>query len=1016
MPLTRCFSALLSLLALALCLGLTAPALALTVDFDGLTSGTDVAGPIAPGVRASSALVVDETTLGLLGFAATGTWATSGDTGLFNTLAPSIVFTLDTATSEIVVDVLTLADAAGLPFVAVLRGVLGSGASVEVASDPNAIGDSGFAEASLRLSDASGFKSFEIFTRRTDGSMTTGPTSSVFADSLRLTLVPEPQLLVLLSGALVAVGRARRKSGRRRRKAGAARRLASTLLLGTVALGMVGASCTPRPRVVAPADLSQADVSGAVPIDIRLGGGFTTGSLATVTLLTGMDEGAPTFLDITNQLALSGTTMTGNLSAADLRPGRSTLFVSVDANGDGAAENTTSSTFSYEPTLDPTQAVRCDPLDTTLCLLPFPSNHFTRPDATTPTGLRLNIDVTAGPQNASGKAVDTTLWNESDGFSIGPMILAHFPAPFVDLPVTGAPGIQDPRRCMDADSPVVLMVADTGERIPCWAELDDPVHAPTPAEQLLIIRPARNLAEGQRMIVALRNLQDATGTRLSPSRAFQLYRDGIPTFLPEFENRRANMEDVFTRLGNAGVARSELTLAWDFTTQSTESISSRLLTMRDDAFQKLGTNAPTFTITRVTDFTPAERARVFRRIQGSVSVPLYLDGVGQPGSLLLRDSNGLPFQNPANPTFNANFTCNLPRWILPADGSVRLARPSLYGHGLLGSDGEANASHVETMANTHGFVFCGVSFIGMSNADIITVAGAISDFSDFPKIPERLHQAMLNFLFVGRAMIHPDGFSSDPAFQVAGPNGMVSVLDTQELYYDGNSQGGIAGGALAAISQDATRFVLGVPGMNYSTLLKRSVDFDDFLRIVEINYPNPMDRTLLISLTELLWERTESNGHVNHLVANPYPGTPAKKLLLHVAFADHQVADVSAEIMARTMGAHLHTPALNTQKHTSVAPYWDIPAIPAYPFDGSAIIIWDSGNPASPTSNVPPRPTAGDANFSACALRFGLDPHECPRRQPAAQLQKSMFLAPNGAVFDTCSGTTPSACLADLLP
>ena len=33
------------------------------------------------------------------------------------------------------------------------------------------------------------------------------------------------------------------------------------------------------------------------------------------------------------------------------------------------------------------------------------------------------------------------------------------------------------------------------------------------------------------------------------------------------------------------------------------------------------------------------------------------------------------------------------------------------------------------------------------------------------------------------------------------------------------------GGALVAVSQDITRGVLGVPGMNYSTLLDRSVDF-----------------------------------------------------------------------------------------------------------------------------------------------------------------------------------------------
>src|ERR1700677_3599390 len=33
----------------------------------------------------------------------------------------------------------------------------------------------------------------------------------------------------------------------------------------------------------------------------------------------------------------------------------------------------------------------CDPVDTTRCLLPWPSNTFTVVDTTTPTGLRLNV-------------------------------------------------------------------------------------------------------------------------------------------------------------------------------------------------------------------------------------------------------------------------------------------------------------------------------------------------------------------------------------------------------------------------------------------------------------------------------------------------------------------------------------------------------------------------------------------------------------------------------------------------
>ena len=65
------------------------------------------------------------------------------------------------------------------------------------------------------------------------------------------------------------------------------------------------------------------------------------------------------------------------------------------------------------------------------------------------------------------------------------------------------------------------------------------------------------------------------------------------------------------------------------------------------------------------------------------------------------------------------------------------------------------------------------------------------------------------------------GLGTDPAFQ---NDAGESVIDTRRLFYDGNSQGGIIGGALAAVGVDHDRAVLGVPGMNYSTLLRRSVD------------------------------------------------------------------------------------------------------------------------------------------------------------------------------------------------
>jgi hypothetical protein len=64
--------------------------------------------------------------------------------------------------------------------------------------------------------------------------------------------------------------------------------------------------------------------------------------------------------------------------------------------------------------------------------------------------------------------------------------------------------------------------------------------------------------------------------------------------------------------------------------------------------------------------------------------------------------------------------------------------------------------------------------------------------------------------------------------------------------------------------------------------------------------------------------------------------------------------------------------------------------VPSYPYDGSALVWWDSGTPPSPLINQP--------------NREGADPHSHPRSDPAARVQKSEFLKPGGAVVDVCGG------------
>jgi len=623
----------------------------------------------------------------------------------------------------------------------------------------------------------------------------------------------------------------------------------------------------------------------------------------------------------------------------------------------------------------------CEFLDASDCLYPFPSDFLTVADPTTDTGRRVNFSVDAMPANTAAIQIDPTPYHGSDGFSQGTSMVMRVPN--VDLAMTDAAPITDIERSLDADAPVVVVNAATLEHHLMWVELD--ANATTEPDTALIIHPAKNLDEGGRYIVALRNMKDGAGTTIPPPATFLAYRDDTPTGDPAIEARRAHMEDLFTTLAAAGVPRNDLYLAWDFTVASTRNVTERMLFMRDDAFARLGGNAPAFSVTSVENDVDAD---IFRRVKGTFEVDRYVDKVST-GAVLVLDEKGLPIhQETPQP---ATFTCIIPRAALAdALATAVPARASIYGHGLLGSQNEVSCGtggNVCKMANEHNFVFCATDWMGMASGDLLTAALLLVDLSKFPAFPDRQQQGILNQLFLARLMIDPQGFVSDPAFQDAAAN---PVIDTSDVFFDGNSQGGIFGGTVMAVAQDITRGVLGVPGMNYSLLLRRSVDFEDYAMILYPNYTNELQRPLLLALIQMLWDRSDPNGYARHIKTDPLPNTPSHDVLLHVAFGDHQVANVATEIEARTMGASIHQPAINGGRHSDVDPYFDIPAIPSYPFDGSALVIWDSGADTPPIENVPP--STGD------------DPHSDPRKDVTARMQKSEFLQTGGMVVDVCSG------------
>jgi hypothetical protein len=618
------------------------------------------------------------------------------------------------------------------------------------------------------------------------------------------------------------------------------------------------------------------------------------------------------------------------------------------------------------------------------CMLPFPSDWLTVADDTTATGRRLSMPTLI--DNVDGVPIEMAEWNRADGFSPNTPLLAYLPG--LDATASKLPTWTDLGASLDADATVVLVNLATGERVPLWAELD--VKADDDVDRTLIIRPTVALPEGTTFVVALRDLVGDDGSTIAAQPGFVLYRESVATTHPQFEARRADMEAGFAALDAADVDRSDLQLAWTFTTATADNIAGRMLHIRDAALGTLAAGAaPAFTITEVTNNTDDNIAT---QVRGTITVPNFLTGDGGPGNGFnypagdSGDPDALPTQNG---TLEAGFVCNISTATAAGTEPAHLVQ---YGHGLLGSNDEINAGNVRAFANEHNVVFCATKWAGMSEDDIGNAATTLTDIDNFFTVADRLQQGVLNQIFLGRLMIGDGGLASHPAFQ--RPNG-TPLIDTSELNYDGNSQGAIMGLMLAAVSPDIDRAVLGVAGMNYSLLLSRSVDFDTYESIFQPAYPNDLDRTVILSLLQMLWDRGEGAGYVQHVTSNAYANTDTKDVLIHVALGDWQVTELSAFVQARTMGAAVHRPVTADGRSDEVEPGWNLPSV-EYPMtSGSALIIWDSGSDLIPFDNLPPRTSR--------------DSHEDPRADIDVRVQKAAFLF-DKTLVNVCGD---DACTAD---
>jgi hypothetical protein len=628
-----------------------------------------------------------------------------------------------------------------------------------------------------------------------------------------------------------------------------------------------------------------------------------------------------------------------------------------------------------QPLPEPPLTEGCNPLgggEKEDCLLPFPSDVYRKQDAQG--AHRLAFPPNALPASTKGVGLDAAQFAGRDGFSPATPLLAFFPQRLDPQNLPKPSRLED---SLKLTSPVQLLDAETGQRIPLFAELDR--NAADSDRQALIIHPAVRLLPKRRYVVALLGLLGQDGKELPPLSGFSAIKTGDV----QSGTVRAQLADryktLFAFLERQGIAKKPLQLAWDFTTGDDEQITGPLLSMRDQALAQLGPpkppkpgdppepGVPLFKIEQVNS-TPREP--LLRQVIGTFRTTVFL-AEGEYGRLLW-DETGKPKARGFGP---ARLVVHVPKCAQTATGPLPVM---VYGHGLFGSAlGEMDSGYERELIGKLCMVQVGTDWIGLSEADQGFVAGQVmADFNRLGQITDRLMQAQVNVAVLAR-LVASGALGEVPELKVGGK----SVLDAKRVFYYGISNGGIQGLTFLAQSPDVLRGALCVPGGFWSLMMWRSSNFQRLLPLLSANYSDALDRQVLIAFSQMMWDTTDPATYAPHVVSAPLPGSGgAKRVLYQEGLGDAQVPNLATQKMVRTMGIPLLREPVETP--------WGIP-IAGGPIP-SGYVQFDIGQTPRPgDDNIPPKdnPVHG-------AIRWLLP----------AQQQLERFLTDGGVVVDTCAG------------
>ncbi|MFN7146702.1 MAG: hypothetical protein ACK4YP_23215, partial [Myxococcota bacterium] len=483
---------------------------------------------------------------------------------------------------------------------------------------------------------------------------------------------------------------------------------------------------------------------------------------------------------------------------------------------------------------------------------PWPSFAATRVDATSPTGLRVEVVDEELPVE------DDPRWIElADGFSrVSPVL-------------TVLQGEVDPASVTDA---VRLLDAATGAEIPAWAEV-----VVESQKTLLIAYPRDILPAASEIVVAV-----TTDVRLVGGDApVGGHLDAVALGAAEPENAeeealRAWSAPVRATLAAAGLSADTVVRAWSFPTRSADDVSRRVKAM----FAAVDAADLSVTITRVDAGNGDGIAAI---VYGTVdNAP---DFRPDNEEWLIVDANGLPV---AQTTLSAPFRVVIPT----GDGDWPVA---LYGHG---TGGDVTDGLFDADITRQGIGKVGMQFHGWNGEELIN---SITFFSKVFDASTRASSALLQSVSDNRAILKAlqgplgDALAADTLGGQPNPAAGRRPLADRPIWV-GGSLSGTMGAVIVAANDEIDTGILNVPGAAWTHFIPAASLYGILVDpITRAWYPSDIDRRAALAMAQNAWDEVDGAAWED----------PDSTLLLQESMDDPVLPNVGTAMLARARGAVL---------------------------------------------------------------------------------------------------------------